>query len=107
MEAGGNTRVVVMVDFQEDQTACQDRRATQAFKLHLSELLRDFGNEKALKRRSTLTGRMARLGMLTATPLSAAGAMRVCTTIGLALSPSTWRSGVISTAKRSALVGPL
>ena len=47
VKAGGKTRVVVMVDIQEDQTACQDRRATQAFKLRLSELLRDFGNEKA------------------------------------------------------------
>ena len=107
VKAGGKTRAVVMVDIQEDQTACQDRRATQAFKLRLSELLRDFGNEKAkLKRRSALTGGMARLGMLTATPLSAAGAMGICTTIGLALSPSTWRSSAISTTKRSALVGP-
>ena len=47
VKAGGKTCVVVMVDIQEDQTACQDRQATQAFKPHLSELLRDFGNEKA------------------------------------------------------------
>ena len=47
MKAGGKARVVVMVDVQEDQAACKDRRTTQAFKLHLCELVRDFGNEKA------------------------------------------------------------